>query len=164
MTRGRRHALLGSRASTLGTKGGVQRTRAHALTADELAELEAARPRRRGDCAGGLRPCPFVACRYTLLVDVNPKTGSLKINHPGVIRIDGDGEVHVDLEALEALDELVATCSLDVAARGGETLDQVGVAMNLTRERVRQIEINAARKVSAALRALARHHEEDPHA
>jgi Sigma-70, region 4 len=32
------------------------------------------------------------------------------------------------------------TCSLDVADRGGETLEAVGAYLNITRERVRQLE------------------------
>jgi DNA-directed RNA polymerase sigma subunit (sigma70/sigma32) len=32
------------------------------------------------------------------------------------------------------------TCALDIADRGGITLEEVGQIMNLTRERVRQLE------------------------
>jgi DNA-directed RNA polymerase sigma subunit (sigma70/sigma32) len=49
--------------------------------------------------------------------------GSLMSNHPD--------------QELEALEE---TCALDVADRGGITLEKVGALMNLTRERVRQLE------------------------
>jgi hypothetical protein len=88
-----------------------------------LAELDAKRPKTRGDCVEGHRPCPFVSCRFNLFVDVNPKTGSVKMNFP-----DKD------------LDEVGDTCALDVADRGGITLEEVGTIMNLTRERVRQLE------------------------
>ena len=34
------------------------------------------------------------------------------------------------------------TCALDVARRGGVTLEEVGEIMNLTRERIRQLEMS----------------------
>ena len=40
-----------------------------------------------------------------------------------------------------------ATCSLDVADEGGITLEEIGVLMGVTRERVRQIEDKALRKI-----------------
>jgi hypothetical protein len=88
-----------------------------------VAELEATRPRVRADCAQGARPCPYVSCKFNLYVDVNPRTGSVKMNFP-------------DKELWEIGD----TCALDVADRGGITLEEVGAIMNLTRERVRQLE------------------------
>lgn len=83
------------------------------------------RPRRRGDCENGERPCPWVSCKWHLYLDVKA-SGSIKLNFP----------------TLE-VDELAETCALDVADRGGSSLDSVGDALNLTRERVRQIEVSA---------------------
>lgn len=40
------------------------------------------RPRTVGDCRGGPRPCPWISCRFSLLVDVL-EDGSLVINAPG---------------------------------------------------------------------------------
>lgn len=91
-----------------------------------------ARPRTRSDCAEGVRPCPFVSCKYHLYLDVSAK-GSIKMNFP-------------DLEP----DEMVSSCSLDVAEGGESTLVEVGVHMNLTRERVRQIEEAAKAKLESA--------------
>jgi DNA-directed RNA polymerase sigma subunit (sigma70/sigma32) len=54
---------------------------------------------------------------------VNPRTGSVKLNFPD-----------------KELWELAETCALDVADKGGITLEEVGAIMNLTRERVRQVE------------------------
>jgi hypothetical protein len=88
-----------------------------------MHELDANRPKTRADCEGGHRPCPYVSCRFNLFVDVNPRTGSVKLNFP-------------DKELWEVAD----TCALDVADRGGITLEEVGAIMNLTRERVRQLE------------------------
>jgi Sigma-70, region 4 len=109
---------------------------ARLYSVEEHASYE--RPATRGDClAGGsnaARPCPWVSCAQHLAVDVHEQTGNLKITLPST-----DGEPD--------LDGMRDTCALDVADRGGETLDEVGAGMNLTRERVRQLEV-------AALRAL----------
>lgn len=94
--------------------------------AEERAWLEQTRPRTRKDCEDGPRPCPYLLCEYNLYLDVNPKTGSIKINFPD-----------------RNLDELEETCALDVAKKGGLQLERVGEYVNLTRERVRQIEAEA---------------------
>lgn len=90
------------------------------------------KPRTRAECAEGPRPCPFVSCKYHLFVDVSPRTGAIKLNFP-------------DLEVWE----LAESCSLDVADRGGTTLEDVGAIMNLTRERIRQVEVKALAKLEA---------------
>jgi len=101
------------------------------LTRAELAQgaleyppVEEDRPRTRAECSGGPRPCPWVACKHHLYLDINPRTGSIKINFP-------------DLEPWE----LPHTCALDVAEQGALTLEEIGVVTNLTRERVRQVEV-----------------------
>ena len=91
------------------------------------------RPTSRAACAQESRPCPWVACKHHLYLDVNPETGSIKINFP-------------DLEPWE----LEQTCSLDVADRGGITLEEVGEIMNLTRERIRQVEVRGLLKLKMA--------------
>jgi hypothetical protein len=93
----------------------------------------AERPRTRGDC-GSERPCPFVSCKYHLYLDVDARTGAIKSNFP-------------DLEVWE----MVETCTIDVAAREGESLERVGEAMNITRARIQQIEAPAKRAVHRAL-------------
>ena len=95
-----------------------------------MAEMDASRPKVRGDCVEGERPCPYVSCKYNLYVDVNPRTGSVKMNFPD-----------------KELWELNETCALDVADRAGITLEEVGVIMNLTRERVRQLEMRGLSKL-----------------
>ena len=99
------------------------------------------RPTTRGDClAGGsnaARPCPWMSCAQHLALTVDENNGNIKVTLPGQ-----DGEP--DLGAMRD------TCALDVADRGGETLDEVGAATNLTRERIRQLEAVALR----ALRVL----------
>ena len=95
------------------------------------------RPRTRRDCEDGVRPCPYVACQYHLYLDVSEKTGTIKLNFP-------------DLEP----DELVETCALDVADSGGRNLEEVGELMNITRERIRQLELVAMTKARPSLRRL----------
>ena len=47
---------------------------------------------------------------------------------------------------------MVETCALDVADRGRSSLDEIGQLMGLTRERIRQIEVVALRKMHKRLR------------
>jgi hypothetical protein len=88
------------------------------------------RPTNRSECKEDMRPCPWVACKHHLYLDINPETGSIKINFP-------------DLEPWE----LKNTCALDVAEKGGITLEEVGEIMNLTRERIRQVEVRGLLKL-----------------
>jgi sigma-70-like protein len=92
------------------------------------------RPATRADCLDGganaVRPCPYTSCRHHLFVDVT-KSGSVSLPWR-------DAEV----------DSLEETCSLDVAERGGMTLEDVGKLMNVTRERIRQLEEKVLRRLS----------------
>lgn len=47
------------------------------------------------------------------------------------------------------------SCALDLADQGGMNLEDVGAAMNLTRERIRQYEVVALRKMAIGAGALA---------
>jgi hypothetical protein len=107
------------------------------LTREELRQgalmyppVDIPRPTSRAECREEIRPCPWVACKHHLYLDINPETGSIKINFP-------------DLEPWE----LKHTCALDVAERGGITLEEVGEIMNLTRERIRQVEVRGLLKL-----------------
>jgi hypothetical protein len=95
--------------------------------------VDVPRPMSRSECANDIRPCPWVACKHHLYLDVNPETGSIKINFP-------------DLEPWEMRE----TCALDVADRAGITLEEVGEIMNLTRERIRQVEVRGLLKLKMA--------------
>ncbi|HXX69186.1 MAG TPA: sigma factor-like helix-turn-helix DNA-binding protein [Polyangiaceae bacterium] len=93
---------------------------------------DARRPGTREECAGGERPCPFVSCKHHLYLDVSARTGAIKLNFP-------------DLDVWE----MSETCALDIADRGGTTLEEVGAIMNLTRERIRQVEVKGLAKLAA---------------
>jgi len=99
----------------------VMRQEAHGIE-----EFE--RPKARADCVGAARPCPFVSCRYHLYLDV-VRSGNVLINRP-------------ELEGPEGLDH---SCVLDLADAGSYSLEDTGKILNITRERVRQIEVKALR-------------------
>jgi hypothetical protein len=105
-------------------------------TLNPYPEWPIEKPRTRADCVNMPRPCPFVSCRYHRYVDVNTeKKGSqIKLNFPDVLDY-----THLDANRLED------TCILDLAEEGPRTLDEVGELLNLTRERVRQIEARAVK-------------------
>ncbi len=105
------------------------------------------KPRMREECQDGPRPCPFVSCRHHLFIDVSPRTGAIKLNFP-------------DLEVWD----MGESCALDVADRGGTTLEDVGAIMNLTRERIRQVEVKALAKLEALrdMMALREYVDEGP--
>lgn len=105
------------------------------------------KPRTRSECVDGPRPCPYVSCKHHLFIDVSPKTGAIKLNFP-------------DLEVWE----MGESCALDVADRGGTTLEDVGAIMNLTRERIRQVEVKGLAKLEALrdMMALREYVDEGP--
>ena len=65
-------------------------------------------------------------------LDINPQSGSVKLNFP-------------DLEVWE----MEETCALDIADRGGITLEEIGAYLNLTRERIRQVEADGVNKMKS---------------
>ncbi len=95
-------------------------------------ETDYFKPRTREECLDGPRPCPYVSCKHHLFLDVSARTGAIKLNFP-------------DLEVWD----MNESCALDVADRGGTTLEDVGAIMNLTRERIRQVEVKALAKLQA---------------
>lgn len=103
------------------------------------ADVSYERPRTRGECASVPRPCPYIACKYSLYLDVS-ETGSIILNFP-----------HLEPGQMPA----EQSCSLDLAERGSMTLEDIAVVTNLTRERIRQVELKAlirrARPVAVAM-------------
>lgn len=90
-------------------------------------------PIARDACLTGARPCVYASCPYNLYLDVNENNGSITYNFP-------------EIEP----EEMKVTCVLDVAVEGGITLEETGENLNLTRERIRQIESVAMKKLKAA--------------
>jgi len=132
---GQKHAI---RSRVIAVKRMTKRERRRLALAVPEASEPYWRPLTRGDCEGVPRPCPFVACRHNLFLDIQSSTGGIKLNFP-------------DREP----DEMVDSCALDIAEEGGVTLERCGAAMSVTRERVRQIEERALAKVDAASPELA---------
>lgn len=129
----RSEANVRRRSKTIARKQ-MLRERRRLLAQGSLPEIiEYERPVNRSECRQAERPCLFVSCRYHLYLDVNPNTGSIKINFPD-----------------KNIWELEETCALDVAERGGVTLEEVGDIMNLTRERIRQVEVAGLEKLRSA--------------
>lgn len=120
-------ADFGARPRSIGRKRLTRKERR------ELAELTRSlamgrhykrRPKTVGECAALVPgPCPWVGCRFNLFLDVDEETGVTRIAFPG-----------------KEIDELEETCALRVAAKGEHTLERTGELVNVTLERLRQIE------------------------
>lgn len=106
------------------------------VDADEGSDLAYARPRTRGDCAEGLRPCPWVGCRHHLFLDL-ARNGFIRLNFPD-----------------RAVEDLAETCALDVAARGGASLREIARLMGVSLARVGQIDLHALAKLRKRLARL----------
>jgi len=136
-------ARSGVRRSITLNASRASKTELHRLqmehNAEEIATYE--RPKTRGDClpggCNGARPCPWVSCKAHLALDVDERTGSIKVNFP-------ETEVW----------EMEHTCALDIADEGGKTLEEIGTLTNLVRERVRQIEVRALAGVAQSATLL----------
>jgi hypothetical protein len=129
---GRRRRRTRPRSQTIAMKRVSRAERAAMAELYPIADVQnVPRPTVRADCKQHAGPCPWVACKHHLYLDINPFTGSIKINFP-------------ELEPWE----LEHTCALDVAEAGARTLEQVGEITNLTRERVRQLESVGLSKLS----------------
>ncbi len=89
------------------------------------------RPAIAGECeylTGKAEFCPWVGCRHHLYLDT-VKNGSIKFNF-------GDAQPW----------EIPESCTLLMASFGPNKLVEIGEVMNITRERVRQIESMAVRR------------------
>lgn len=129
----------GAQSMTAATKHLTQellRSHAALLSEADFAALSS-RPRTWGECCERTGPCAFVSCKYHLYLDVSPESGSIKFNFP-----------------LLEPEELQNPCTLRIASTGGVTLEEVGVSMNLTRERVRQLEVRALLQLKREARRL----------
>jgi len=98
------------------------------------------KPKTRGECKDGPRPCPFVSCRHHLALDIGETTGHVWERYPG-----------------KDLAELEHTCALDVADRGPHRLIELGRLLNVSRERIRQVEAGALHALNQQRRRLGLH-------
>ena len=109
------------------------------------------RPGTRADCASLPRPCPYVTCQWHLLLDVPEPGTSVKLNFPDLVEdrlhhgpLREDGSFFTGgggrLEEGPFLEEMAETCALDVAANGAHTHEEIAPLLNLSRERIRQVE------------------------
>jgi hypothetical protein len=117
-----------------------------------MSDCEPARPRTRGDCVNGPRPCPWVGCRHHLY-----------------LHIDGRGAIQITMPPVEEWTEETVTCSLDVAdtvppsilalvdprnyaSPQHLSLEQVGHLMGgVSREAIRIVESRAMDRISGKL-------------
>jgi len=81
-------------------------------------------PKKRGDCVGGLRPCPWVRCRYHIIW----------LRWRIFQRMTAD-------EISDTLFKLDETCVLDIVDNnpGGCTLAKIGEVLGATRQLAYQI-------------------------
>jgi len=86
------------------------------------------RPRTRGDCIDGARPCPWVSCKYHLYLDVST-AGSISINSP------------------VPLEEMAETCALDMAKRV-QSFSEIGRVLGMSKQAVERIQFYALQKLS----------------
>lgn len=89
------------------------------------------RPRRRADCAGVPRPCPFVGCRYNTFLDVRAD-GRL-------VRLRGkNGPLSVNP---------ATSCALDIAEAGPRQVTDIANLLGVTTPRISQIIDRASQRL-----------------
>jgi hypothetical protein len=87
----------------------------------------------RGSCRKLQGPCPHAVCRFNLTSERRDNRGARP------------AELHLPV--------VHETCALEAAEQGGMTLEEIASRLALTRERVRQIELGALKKLWARLGA-----------
>lgn len=92
------------------------------------------RPKTRKDCAAVVRPCPYVGCKYNTYLDVR-ESGSIIFTNP-------------DKEPWDI--EPDKSCILD-QVDDEHTLEEIGDVFNVTRERIRQIEVRILNKIKQTI-------------
>ena len=92
------------------------------------------RPLTRGDCLDGIRPCPWISCRYHLALE-----------HPRVVQVIKRGD---EWEAAEAVLDLPCTCALDMAREPSSDREMAAV-YGITRQAMDQ-------RINTALRRFTR--------
>jgi hypothetical protein len=87
----------------------------------------------RGACRKLGGPCPHAVCRFNLTSERRDARGAKP------------SEIHLPV--------VHESCALEAAEQGGMTLEEIAKRLSLTRERVRQIELGALKKLWAKLGA-----------
>lgn len=99
-------------------------------------------PTTRGECIGGVRPCPWRTCRHWLdAAKAREPHHSETRNRPSRLTEE--------------------TCSLDVADDGPRTFDEIGALLGLSHGRIQQIEAIALRALVKRLPAATHLSAED---
>jgi len=131
--------------------GGVQRKIDHGLSEDirEIKMKSETPPVKRSDCIHGIRPCPWIRCKHHMLWAFIPKTGYTGKTNDRLIL--GFLDNRSDEKILDIIFNSSESCSLDVADRGGATLEEIGEILKVTRERIRQLQYS---KKGGAIRRL----------
>jgi transposase-like protein len=97
------------------------------------------RPKTRADCANGIRPCPFITCRYNLRTERVAKSAA-----------DGKKDSQIIREQIEPRGE---SCALDVAESQqgfvGATYRDIAKWTGLTMEGARKTFIRACERIGA---------------
>src|SRR5205823_215245 len=119
------------------------------------------RPRKRSDCVGGPRPCPWISCRHHLGLEDLAETGRLQAL--GITIPANATPEQLDAltdEIAERLASMSPSCALDVAATENcdeKTLQAVADTLRVTRERIRQLELTGLRRARAPTAAARSH-------
>ena len=104
-------------------------------------------PTTRKDCLDGLRPCPWIRCRYHLIWIQQA-------------RLKKELFRRSDDKVAAFIVKMSETCVLDLSDRGGMTLEEIAFTMQTTRERVRQIEgTGRSGRIRGALYKLRKPHK-----
>lgn len=88
------------------------------------------KPIKRSQCKNGIRPCPYISCKYNLYIDVM-YNGSIKYNFPNIEPWEMEDSCVLDL-----VDEEIIL-----------NLQRIGDLLNISKEDVRQIEFKGLNKM-----------------
>lgn len=114
------------------------------------------RPATRGECLDGPRPCPYVTCRFHLLVSVA---------RDGRLLASRDFDENDEESIAAALYEMTETCALDVADMGGATFERVSDMLGLPAQKSEQIQVQALARIrDLGVDFEEREHPEDSYA
>ena len=92
-------------------------------------------------------PCPRVECRYHLATDAHYRGEMSRTT------VKQGTTLHYSPVAKEqGLDGMPETCALEVAERGEHSLVEIGKMLGFSRERARQVEENALRRLGVLAR------------